>query len=86
MVLRRPISIFFSFFLCRKEIMFYFCSVKTAAAVASLEIGLWCNGNTTDSGPVIPSSNLGSPTLKDRPNISDGLFFLLRTSVFGLVI
>ncbi len=27
-------------------------------------IGLWCNGNTTDSGPVIPSSNLGSPTEK----------------------
>lgn len=27
-----------------------------------LAIGLWCNGNTTDSGPVIPSSNLGSPT------------------------
>lgn len=28
----------------------------------SLYIGLWCNGNTTDSDPVIPSSNLGSPT------------------------
>lgn len=25
-------------------------------------IGLWCNGNTTDSGPVIPGSNPGSPT------------------------
>ena len=54
--------------------MFYFCSVKTAVAVATPEIGLWCNGNTTDSGPVIPSSNLGSPTRKDRPKCSDGLF------------
>lgn len=27
-----------------------------------LIIGLWCNGNTTDSGPVIPGSNPGSPT------------------------
>ena len=25
-------------------------------------IGLWCNGNTTDSGPVILGSNPGSPT------------------------
>ena len=23
--------------------------------------GLWCNGNTTDSGPVILGSNPGSP-------------------------
>ena len=35
--------------------MFYFCTVKT-------NIGLWCNGNTTDSGPVILGSNPGSPT------------------------
>ena len=34
---------------------FYFCTRKR-------EIGLWCNGNTTDSGPVIPGSNPGSPT------------------------
>ena len=35
--------------------MFYFCTVKRV-------IGLWCNGNTTDSGPVILGSNPGSPT------------------------
>ena len=29
-------------------------------------IGLWCNGNTTDSGPVIPGSSPGSPTRKFR--------------------
>ena len=34
-------------------------------------IGLWCNGNTTDSGPVIPGSNPGSPT-----KLSD--FFLIK--------
>ena len=28
------------------------------------DIGIWCNGNTTDSGPVIPGSNPGSPTKK----------------------
>ena len=26
--------------------------------------GLWCNGNTTDSGPVILGSNPGSPAIK----------------------
>ena len=25
-------------------------------------IGLWCNGNTSDSGPDIPGSSPGSPT------------------------
>ena len=33
-------------------------------------IGLWCNGNTTDSGPVIPGSNPGSPTKKAANVIS----------------
>ena len=27
-----------------------------------LDIGLWCNGNTTDSGPVFLGSNPSSPT------------------------
>ena len=27
-------------------------------------IGLWCNGNTADSGPAFPGSSPGSPTLK----------------------
>ena len=47
-----------SYFLCRIEIIFYFCSVKND----NDQIGLWCNGNTTDSGPVIPGSNPGGPT------------------------
>ncbi len=38
--------------------MSYICTRKRA-------IGLWCNGNTTDSGPVILGSNPGSPTQKD---------------------
>ena len=28
------------------------------------DIGIWCNGNTTDSGPVIPGSSPGIPTIK----------------------
>ena len=36
-------------------------------------IGLWCNGNTTDSGPVILGSNPGSPT---KTTLIRGSFFL----------
>ena len=43
------------------------------------DIGIWCNGNTTDSGPVIPGSNPGIPTksifLKER------CFFVLGSFV-----
>ena len=28
--------------------------------------GIWCNGNTTDSGPVIPGSNPGIPTTREK--------------------
>ena len=27
-----------------------------------MSIGLWCNGNTADSGPAFPGSSPGSPT------------------------
>ena len=33
-------------------------------AVENKNSGLWCNGNTTDSGPVFLGSNPGSPTKK----------------------
>ena len=35
-------------------------------------IGVWCNGNTTDSGPVIPGSNPGTPT--QSPDFGRGFF------------
>ena len=37
------------------------------------KIGLWCNGNTTDSGPVFPGSNPGSPT-RGFPHFGESLF------------
>ena len=30
------------------------------------QIGLWCNGNTADSGPAFPGSSPGSPTVSVR--------------------
>ena len=38
-------------------------------------IGLWCNGNTADSGPAFPGSSPGSPTEK-RDSSKDGSFFV----------
>ena len=32
--------------------------------ISFADIGIWCNGNTTDSGPVIPGSSPGIPTIK----------------------
>ena len=48
-------------------------------------IGLWCNGNTTDSGPVIPGSNPGSPTQHTDKNplksqVLVGFFVILSPS------
>ena len=34
--------------------------------------GLWCNGNTTDSGPVILGSNPGSPAKSTSREFSRG--------------
>ena len=33
-----------------------------------LFIGLWCNGNTADSGPAFPGSSPGSPTEQSFTN------------------
>ena len=40
----------------------YLCNRKTEIKRSAKDIGVWCNGNTTDSGPVIPGSNPGTPT------------------------
>ena len=37
--------------------------IKTATLLTRFTmIGLWCNGNTADSGPAFPGSSPGSPT------------------------
>ena len=43
---------------------------------AEIVSGLWCNGNTSDSGPDFPGSNPGSPTQAvERQRSSHRLFF-----------
>lgn len=40
----------------------YFCALMKGASLHHKFIGRWCNGNTTDSGPVIEGSNPSRPT------------------------
>ena len=55
---------------CRFQKKRYLCNVKNEIRLLAKDIGIWCNGNTTDSGPVIPGSNPGIPTnrllIKDK--------------------
>ena len=48
---------------------------------AETSLGIWCNGNTTDSGPVFPGSSPGIPTRKRLPTKS--LFLLFTISYSG---
>ena len=43
--------------------------------LATKHIGIWCNGNTTDSGPVILGSSPSIPT-KQSLFITNRLFFV----------
>ena len=44
--------------------------------LATKHIGIWCNGNTTDSGPVILGSSPSIPTTERHPHQGD-VFLLL---------
>ena len=47
-----------------------------------LKFGIWCNGNTTDSGPVIPGSSPGIPTYAARHlSVMKDVFFVYRNSI-----
>ena len=49
-----------------KNILRVFACIKNVVSLQrqNKNNGLWCNGNTTDSGPVILGSNPGSPAIK----------------------
>ena len=53
----------------KKMPFFFVVSEKTTTFAAHFEkmqskIGVWCNGNTADSGPAFPGSSPGTPTRK----------------------
>ena len=59
-----------SFGNCKKHITFAIAIQKCIAS----DIGIWCNGNTTDSGPVILGSSPGIPTFYYRLLCRAGVF------------
>ena len=52
---------FFQFFK-QKNAENIFFTEKSCTFASHLSLGLWCNGNTADSGPAFPGSSPGSPT------------------------
>ena len=45
---------------------------------ACVFLGLWCNGNTADSGPAFPGSSPGSPTERRGSQEIASLFACIR--------
>ncbi len=64
--------------------MLYLCTRKqgTGVFLALLsKIGIWCNGNTADSGPAFPGSSPGIPT-KALNEKSSSVFLYIVASCF----
>ena len=54
-----------------------------------IEIGVWCNGNTTDSGPVILGSSPSTPTVLSAKLLkisTQRIFYKHNWRVFGVMI
>ena len=47
------------------------------------DIGLWCNGNTTDSGPVISGSSPDSPTKRAKFSYKTSLSLLVFFPIYN---
>ena len=45
--------------------------------VLKTKFGVWCNGNTADSGPAFPGSSPGTPTKQEGVSMMAHLFLLL---------
>lgn len=55
--------------------------------ISFADIGIWCNGNTTDSGPVIPGSSPGIPTHTVRHlSVMKGVFLFIGILFYGVFI
>ena len=63
------------FWCLRKK--YYLCTRNRGRCPLANDIGVWCNGNTTDSGPVILGSSPSTPTLKSQDLVYKGfgIFF-----------
>ena len=50
-----------------------FAPAKRNKSVLKAKFGVWCNGNTADSGPAFPGSSPGTPTKENRRKWADSL-------------
>ncbi len=55
----------------------YLCTRNQATTRLQQCIGIWCNGNTADSGPAFPGSSPGIPTKKSAILKKVALFLCL---------
>lgn len=55
----------------------YLCTRNQGTTRLQYKIGIWCNGNTADSGPAFPGSSPGIPTKRER-NLRVALFLLKK--------
>ena len=51
----------------------YLCTRNQGTTRLQQQIGIWCNGNTADSGTAFPGSSPGIPTKRER-NLRVALF------------
>ena len=51
----------------------YLCTRNQGTTRLQYKIGIWCNGNTADSGHAFPGSSPGIPTKRER-NLRVALF------------
>ena len=66
-----------------KNFLICFVVRRTCATFAPEMIGLWCNGNTADSGPAFPGSSPGSPT-KKRADVYIGSLLLVSSISYSV--
>ena len=45
------------------------CTFAPAFQKCTASFGVWCNGNTADSGPAFPGSSPGTPTTKSAKSL-----------------
>ena len=58
-----------------KNVSTFASQLRNKSLTSRLNNGIWCNGNTADSGPAFPGSSPGIPTKSS--NISLATFFCL---------
>ena len=56
-----------------KNVSTFASQLRNKPLTSRLNNGIWCNGNTADSGPAFPGSSPGIPTKRER-NLRVALF------------